>query len=552
MFPFLLAALLAVPSEPGGLDVVELDVDSGIVDRRLPFDVPFVLTGTAPPGAIQVEVLYQEKRLGETDFGEVWVPAPGGASLVGRDGRFRTRLGPFEVDRDFRVRLVFDRRLSTNDAASLRREVAAALERQLSTVDGSWTAESGARVEEAIALAFERALNGGAPLASGRGSLEVEARGTLFTGDVDPNAVAALTRDIRERQAQRRESLRLYRETAVNLERELTRLRESLPLRTLLEELERRPELDPRNPRNVLYLSEAAFTFVSASQAEIAAASRGRSRAASTSMTDVETSFRPEDADAVRSQYLVTARALRELRDWLSSLVTPGAIHRDVADRVINEARTLDSAALVALQSLANDEASALRRAERWAEVLETYLYDLEKALTGRERAIEEAALEIESLALSASIRQTTTTDVLTTRANLYVGLDIGALYSPELERAAAYFGANIYFAPVNKSASLSYAGGLKRRLSVTVGVTLSELVLEDDPRVEPLLGSRYNLALGIGYRFAKSLRVSGGTLLVLKNDPNPLVVDRTLAWTPYFAFSFDVDIVGALRKASR
>ena len=80
----------------------------------------------------------------------------------------------------------------------------------------------------------------------------------------------------------------------------------------------------------------------------------------------------------------------------------------------------------------------------------------------------------------------------------------------------------------------------------------MTDLGLEDDERIEPLLGSGSNLVLGGGYRLARSMRVSGGALMVLKNDPNPLVTDRSVAFTPYAAFSFDVDLIGALRTLTK
>ena len=161
--------------------------------------------------------------------------------------------------------------------------------------------------------------------------------------------------------------------------------------------------------------------------------------------------------------------------------------------------------------------------------------------------------LELESKALDAVVHETLTTDPASTNANIYVGLDLGLFYAPDLSRAAAYFGANIYFRPMNKRASLRQCGGVGRRLSVTVGVSFTDLKIDEgETSIEPLLGSRSNLMLGVGYRLAQSLRIGGGLLLFLKNDPNPLVTDRSLATTPYVAFSFDVDLVGALRSLTR
>jgi hypothetical protein len=123
-------------------------------------------------------------------------------------------------------------------------------------------------------------------------------------------------------------------------------------------------------------------------------------------------------------------------------------------------------------------------------------------------------------------------------------------LYPPELDRASLYLGANVYFRPVNKRASLRTQGSLGNRLSLTFGISLTNLKLEeDDPRFENLLGEDANLLVGAGLRLSRSLRVSAGALLFLKNDPNPLVTDRSLAATFYTAISLDLDIVRAVRS---
>ena len=70
--------------------------------------------------------------------------------------------------------------------------------------------------------------------------------------------------------------------------------------------------------------------------------------------------------------------------------------------------------------------------------------------------------------------------------------------YAPDLSRAAAYFGANIYFRPVNKRASLRQrgesAGACRSRWGFFYGFEIDE----GETSIEPLLGSRSNLMLGV------------------------------------------------------
>jgi hypothetical protein len=373
----------------------------------------------------------------------------------------------------------------------------------------------------------------------------------------DPNISAREFRDgllrlaarLVSRQADREQEVRRYRETTTDFERELAQVSVSPELEAFLETLQRKPELDPRNPRTILFLSDTSRELLTLNDVELAAVARGQ-RLSDTPVR-LEDTFRAEDVNAVRSRYLRTERALSELREWLWGLVDPRGANRVYVDRLL-ESRELSSGELEKLQVLVQTGGGPIHRAQRWAETLEGYAFGLEQFLVARQRALEDIATELEAQAAHAVVRQTLVTNTASTRANLYIGLDLGVLYTFDLERGALYFGANVYFGPVNKSASLRERGGLKRRVSITVGITVTDLGLEDDERIQPLLGSRSNLVLGVGYRLAKSMRVSGGAVLFLKDDPNPLVTQTSLTATPYAAFSFDADLVGALRALTR
>jgi hypothetical protein len=341
----------------------------------------------------------------------------------------------------------------------------------------------------------------------------------------------------------------LYQETVSNLEDELSQVSSSPELKTLITLLEQRPEIDPRNPRNVLFLSDDASRLTELGKVELAGVAKGLSLAE----TPVELSetFQTEDADAIRARYSRTARALRELREWLESLVSLGAPHRRFIDALL-ETGDLAREQVESLQLLASIQRGPIRRSQQWAETLEVYVYDVQRSLAARDRAYKEIVAVLEAQALDAVLRQSTVTEEVSSQAGLYVSLDLGAVYPPELERAAAYIGVNVYFRPVNKKAPLRLKGTWKHRLAATFGITVTDLKLEDETRYENLLGGRSNLLLGLGYRLTRSIRVGGGAMLFLKNDPNPLVTDRSLGATPYISFSFDVDLIGALRTQSR
>lgn len=538
------------------LDVVRFDLQSGTIAGTLPFDVPFLMTSQAPPGSVTVEAQIDEKNSIDDTFGGRWQPEAPIVSTVSRDGTFRIRFPALEPNRYFRFRFTLERRLTSSQSLELRRQLEPILARHLDSVSEDGVGPTGATaLHEAIRDALERVLNDGLPIATRGDTIEMDAPdGSLFHESMMPsdvrNLVDSLIASFLMRHSERVAALRLYQETVPSFEAELTAVNSSDALAALLSALQRAPDLDPRNPRNELHLPDDAAHLADLSSAEALAVARGQSQ--SERPVDLTDTFSSDDADRFRARYLRTARSLRSLREWLEAVVTPGSRYRALIVERLVEPGAVSLQQLDRLRVLADSSNGAIRLAERWAETLEIYVYDLQRALMARQREVASLVAEIDAQAAATILRQTSVSDVLSTEANLYVGLDLGVLYAFEVERAAAYVGADVYFGPVNKKASLRDRGGFKKRFSVTVGITLTDLGLEDDPRIEPLLGGGSNLVLGAGFRLARSMRIGGGTLMVLKNDPNPLVTDRSLAFTPYASFSFDVDLVGALRTLTR
>jgi hypothetical protein len=530
-------------------DEVEVDPDSGNFSRNLPFDVPFVIKGIAPTGTTGVELRYEENDREADSFTGDLLPSEALVSGVDGAGLFRIRMEAVDPNHRFRFHIAFERRLPGNSIGAFREQIDTVLRRELSrTTRGDITDAQLHALRQAILLALQRAMNEGQLIASPRVEVSVKAPGTVFDDDASPveirNELTRLTADIVTRQAERAEGLRLYQETTRSFSSELAGASSSPELKNLLLTLQKQPESDPRNPRNVLALSEEASRLVTLGDVEIEALARGLSLAETP--VELAETLVPEDADAVRSHYLRTARVLRELRDWLESLVAQGGAHRSVVDGLL-EAGELTTGQVDSLQRLADIERGPIRTAERWAETLEVYVYDVQRSLAARERALAEMVAGLEAQALDAAVRQSTVTEVVSSDANIYVGLDLGAAYPPELERAAFTIGANIYFRPVNKKAPLRLKGTWKHRLAMTVGITFTNLKLEDETRYENLLGDRSNLMVGMGYRLTHSIRIGGGAMFFLKNDPNPLVTERSLGATPYISLSFDVDLIGAL-----
>ena len=537
------------PRARAQLDVVEVEPDSGNFSRTLPFDVPFAITGVAPTGTTGVELQYEENEHEADDFTRNLRPVEALVSGVDGAGKFSFRMEAVEPNHSFRFHITFERRLPGNLSGAFREQVEVLLRRELSRYTRpDFTEEQLQALRKAILLALQRAMNDGQLMASPRVNVSVVAPGTVFddktSGMEIRNEITRLTSDIVTRQAERAEGLRLYQETTRSFSSELAAVSSSPELKNLLLTLQKQPESDPRNPRNVLFLSEEASRLVMLGDVEIEALARGLSLA--DTPVELRDTLAPEDADTIRSRYLRTARALRELRDWLESLVAVGGPHRSDVARLL-EAGDIAPDQINSLQRLADIQRGPIRTAERWAETLEVYVYDVQRSLAAREWALSEMVSALEAQALDAVVRQSTVTEVVSSHGNIYVGLDLGAVYPPELERAAFYLGANVYFRPINKKAPLRLKGTWKHRLALTFGITFTNLKLEDETRYENLLGDRSNLMLGLGYRLTGSIRIGGGMMFFLKNDPNPLVTDRSLGMTPYVAVSFDVDLIGAI-----
>jgi hypothetical protein len=133
-----------------------------------------------------------------------------------------------------------------------------------------------------------------------------------------------------------------------------------------------------------------------------------------------------------------------------------------------------------------------------------------------------------------------------------YVSLDAGVAYPWRLQNMVFYAGANIYFRPVNKAAPLRYKGTFLHRFALTVGITTT--VRDESRRAEDLRNTPDNdetsnsLLLGGGLRVTPSMRLGGGVLVFRETDPNPLINQKSVTVTPYVSFTADVDVAQIFR----
>lgn len=195
-------------------------------------------------------------------------------------------------------------------------------------------------------------------------------------------------------------------------------------------------------------------------------------------------------------------------------------------------------------ENLVYQAAQALAGAAEGMRQLQTLLREREELIAGwvRQVLVEEQA----SLLVGGS-----TVADYDTRAIWYMSADIGSGIS-DLEDFFTYVGWNIYLRPVNKKAHLSWGArpfGLReefmRRFSFTIGVVQSGFD-EVPGEFEGVIGSNAAV-LGAGLRINDSLRFSVGGMLFESQDPDPLIDNTRLSWSPYVAISLDWNIGASL-----
>jgi hypothetical protein len=186
------------------------------------------------------------------------------------------------------------------------------------------------------------------------------------------------------------------------------------------------------------------------------------------------------------------------------------------------------------LHTIENHVRALQRLAAAFGRVYENVRNAVGKVIAHIELETRQIRVSLGSSVLSADLNR-----------NVYVSLDAGLAYPWDLETLAFYAGTNIYFRPVNKNAPLRAKGSFSRRFALTVGVTTT---IEDaSRRASDLRASKNSLLLGAGLRLTPSLRFGGGVLVFKESSINPLVTQTSVAVTPYVSLAFDVNVAAAL-----
>jgi hypothetical protein len=203
-------------------------------------------------------------------------------------------------------------------------------------------------------------------------------------------------------------------------------------------------------------------------------------------------------------------------------------------------------AASIGISPVEVDELSDLtERVGSGLSAAEGHLRIVADRLEDRSRRIDELAAGLTRLDRTfAAVETHTHYDVETTARN-HIAADFGAIYLWRLGEVTPVLGANFYFRPVNRDRGP--AGHVLRRLSLSVGVTTTSLRREGQR--DDLFGSM-NVAVGIGVRINRILRVSAGGVVLRRVTPHEPSNRTSLFVTPHAALSLDFvvkDLISSL-----
>ena len=103
-----------------------------------------------------------------------------------------------------------------------------------------------------------------------------------------------------------------------------------------------------------------------------------------------------------------------------------------------------------------------------------------------------------------------------------YAGLDVGALYVPQLHELRSFFTLNVYFGRVEESpapATAAQSSFWQQRVSLTFGVSVGDLSAREDSKIKGDNAFVY----GLGFRLNKYVRLTAGGLLFRAASDNHL-----------------------------
>ncbi len=540
-------------------DVVQVDLEGQLFNRVLPFDVPFILTGTMPTGSNTLEIrcwelppdrakssghpaTAEDVTLRQDPRSECW---PEGKPLIWRNTidpkaanpTFRLLVPRLDAEKFYQFRFSFEKKVTPEDAQAFAQEVQ-------TVVDGTLWGDPGSTADLPLSgdLTVDemRAIRDGLiqGLQQVTGADRVTEPETVFNPDTPFEAVRdefnRLLRPVRNVQGQVADATEDYEDEIADLNPSLARLRADPLLQKLAAALAARAASDPSAQDR----SEEVAAALAVKDAPVL---RRSDRQSANALTGFVQRSAPYFADA--------AARMSKLQDLLANkLVGDDGAPRPFAQPLVASGQLTadDLARLADMGQPAQPVGSASRALTRAGGLLSNRLAG---SLGSRASTIAAAAEAYRTLVEGISLIAGSTTGSFQTQSRNYISADTGVVCTPELSECNTYVGTNIYFRPVNKAAPLNQFGGffqtLDRRVSVTLGLTVQGV---GDEKTRDDLFNNQSLIVGLGARMTNSVRLTAGGLLFKKRDPNPLVDDESLTTTYFFSFSFDIDVAPAMQ----
>lgn len=547
-----------VPAD-ADFDVVEVDLEGQLFNRVLPFDVPFILTGTVPSGARTLEVrcwvLPRErgKRRGDpavlTDEalkakpeGDCW---PGGAlkwrntiDPQAANPRFRLMVPRLDAENYYQFKFSFEKTVTPEEAQAFSQQVKGIVD---ATLWGDPNATADLPLSGDLTVDEIQALRGKLieALKQVTGADRITQPGTIFSEDTSFEAVRdqfnRLLRPARNLQGQLSATAEEYEDEIANLNPLLASLRSNPDLQRFAAALASRAAADP-----------SAQDHANEVAAALAVGDAPVLRRSDRTSAGALAGFAQRSA----AYYSEASAKMSKLRDLLAGkLVGDGGSPQSFVQPLVASGQIPSDALarLVALSQPTQPVGTADRALKRVGEDL---LADrLARLLAGRAAAVAAIAEAYRTQVEGMTIISGSTTGSFATQSRNYISADTGIACAPELSDCTTYAGTNIYFRPINKAAPLNQFGGffqtLDRRVSVTLGLTVQGI---GDGKTRVDLFNQQSLLLGLGARLTNSVRMTAGGLVFKELDPNPLANDESLTTTYFLSLSFDIDVVPTLQ----
>lgn len=545
------AEKLAVPA----FSQIPVDLTLPIIDRVLPFDVPFLFTGTTPTGAKSLIVKWVDitRRAKETQHRraargvvepEFACPdiadADAGWSelrtILGGNGTFVIQVPRLEANHYFCFNFETIRAFDATALAAFRAQAALRIDERLRDVSDAFLDDTAARNLRLALVELVKPTQSNARLDPKPNSIfetEENLRDPRRHRDAVADAAAieekfrAIVRPLRQYHAQRKGAIQTFRNFAGVTISEFLKLVDEMPaFHTLTGQVSAAAA-----PAAIRTLVADALPLLqrydSLTPAELADLPWGGPRNSEPEIL----AWSASELDVRMGRLTTFQGELRTIRAALQTLNTP--------PRVTALAGGLTAAQLTELGTQIDTVLSTLTTE---IEVLGS----LKIMLDRRQAEINGVVKDLSAVLIEDVLLLSTSVGDFSTRHSWYLSADIGIVWAWTLDEMVPYAGMNIYFRPVNKDAPLqefgSFATSFTRRFSALVGVTVAGDLVKTGERAA-LFSDNRMLILGAGLRLTDSIRFTGGAVILKAFDPNPLVDHKQIKAAPFISFSVDWNV---------